>query len=264
MITDSAKNVPENLSHPELWEAFWRDEQGALERLLEAYLPLTRRVLERVSIRLPSHVSVQDLSQVALVGLYKALLSFKPHLRVPFEAYAYPRIRGAVIDELRANDFLSRSRRAQLHKVEQVISDWMVDKGEMPSEEEICQELEMTESDFSTLMDMAKPWCSLDADDEEHEALYNSLADVGQTGVLEEAQRKDMRVLLRNAFQQLDMREQKILYLYYFEELRLSEIAKLYELTESRISQIRALSILKLRAAMETLPQDDLSIGLDG
>ena len=257
---DAHKTMPENLSHAPLWEAYWQGESGAIERLLEAYLPLTRRVLERVSIRLPSYVAVQDLSQVALVGLYKALNSFKPHLRVPFEAYAYPRVRGAVIDELRANDFLSRGRRTQLHRVEQVINGWMAEHGEMPSEEEICSEMNMTENDFSLLMDQARPWCSLDADDEEHDSLYASVADAGQVPASVKAQQKDRRTLLCEAFRVLDVREQKILYLYYFEELRLSEIAQLYDLTESRISQIRALSVLKLRAAMECLPKDDLEL----
>ena len=77
MLVKNEKPVaPSNLSHVPLWEAFWNGEDYALEHLLEAYLPLTRRVLERISIRLPSHVAVQDLSQVALVGLYKALTSF--------------------------------------------------------------------------------------------------------------------------------------------------------------------------------------------
>ena len=261
MKLNNTKPVPsDNLSHAPLWEAFWRNEDRALENLLEAYLPLTRRVLERISIRLPSHVAVQDLSQVALVGLYKALTNFKPYLSVPFEAYAYPRIRGAVIDELRAGDFLSRGRRARLHDVERVINEWMIEHGEMPDEEDICSELDMSSIEFNCLMDQAKPWCSLDADDEDHESLYDTLADIGQIQSSSAVQRKDMQVLLREGFRALDMREQKILYLYYFEELRLSEIAELYGLTESRISQIRALSVLKLRAALECFPREDLEM----
>lgn len=250
----------ENLSHVELWEAFWRDEEGAIEHLLDAYLPLTRRILERISIRLPAHVAVQDLSQVALMGLYKALNSFKPHLRVPFEAYAYPRIRGAVIDELRAGDFLPRSRRAQLHKIEQVINDWMVEHQQMPSEEDICKKMEMSADEFGSLMDRAKPWCSLDADDDEFGSLHDSIADACQVSSSTSSQRNDIRSVLRDAFRILELREQKILYLYYFEELRLSEIATLYDLTESRISQIRALSVLKLRAALDYVSREDLRL----
>ncbi len=253
--------VSENLSHPDLWKAFWRGDERGEDCLLEAYLPLTRRVLERISIRLPAHVASQDLSQVALVGLYKALNSFKPHLSVPFEAYAYPRIRGAVIDELRAGDFLSRGRRTKLHKIEKIINDWMIEKGTMPSEEEICEKLEISSKEFNQLMDQAKPWCSLDADDEESGSLHDTLADICQMSPETNVQRKDLRGVLRDGFRILDMREQKILYLYYFEELRLSEIAQLYDLTESRISQIRALSVLKLRTAIDCLSREDFVLG---
>lgn len=259
-VNDTKPTPSDNLSYVPLWESFWNGEHGAQEKLLEAYLPLTRRVLERISIRLPSHVAVQDLSQVALVGLYKAMDSFNPNLRVPFEAYAYPRIRGAVLDELRANDFLSRGRRARLHDVERVINEWMAEHGEMPEEEDICNELEMTASEFNQLMDQAKPWCSLDADDEDHESLYDTLADAGQVHSPSVVQRKDLHLLLRDGFRALSMREQKILYLYYFEELRLKEIAQLYDLTESRISQIRALSVLKLRAALDCFSREDLTL----
>jgi RNA polymerase sigma factor for flagellar operon FliA len=253
----TARVVSDNLSHAELWNAYWEQGDAAQDALLEAYLPLTRRVMERISIRLPSYVSVKDLSQAALLGLYKSLQNFDPDHQVPFEAYAYPRIRGAVLDELRSTDYLSRGRRTRVDQVEAVICDWMNEYFVMPTEEEICAKLDMSIEAFHQLMDQAKPWCSLDAGDEENASLYNIVAD-NQNSSDMTAQEKDMRHLLREAFRQLDMREQKILYLYYFEELRLSEIAELYELTEARISQIRALSLVRLRAALSCVSADDL------
>ncbi len=257
METTPCRVVSDNLSHAKLWEAYWEQGDVAQDALLEAYLPLTRRVLERISIRLPSHVSVKDLSQAALLGLYKSLSSFDPDHQVPFEAYAYPRIRGAVLDELRSTDYLSRGRRTRVDKVESVICDWMNEYSCMPSEDEICTKLDMSMETFHQLMDQVKPWCSLDAGDEENASLYNIVAD-NQNASDATAQEKDIRHLLREAFRQLDMREQKILYLYYFEELRLSEIAELYELTEARISQIRALSLVRLRAALNCISREDL------
>jgi RNA polymerase sigma factor for flagellar operon FliA len=254
----TCRTVSDNLSHAELWEAYWERGDAAQDALLEAYLPLTRRVLERISIRLPSYVSIKDLSQAALLGLYKSLRSFDPDHQVPFEAYAYPRIRGAVLDELRATDYLSRGRRARVEKVEAVICEWMNEHSDMPSEDEICAKLDMSMEAFHQLMDQAKPWCSLDAEDEENASLYNMVADSQNTSDVT-AQEKDVRHLLREAFRQLDMREQKILYLYYFEELRLSEIAALYGLTEARISQIRALSLVRLRAVLGRISADDLT-----
>ncbi|QBG47384.1 FliA/WhiG family RNA polymerase sigma factor [Verrucomicrobia bacterium S94] len=236
-------------SYEALWSAFRRNGRDAIDALIEAYMPLAHRVLERISIRLPSHVAVDDLLQAALVGLYKAVLDFDSDRGVPFEGYAYPRIRGAVLDELRSSDPLSRSKRKQMDRVELVIAEWMKEYGEMPSEAEIAAELNMELEDFNQLMEEAKPLCSLDAVGVNMVPLHETIAD--PNGVSEErAQQHDVQRLLRVGFSKLDQREQKILYLYYFEELRLSEIARLFDLTEARISQIHALSVVRLRAVL--------------
>jgi RNA polymerase sigma factor FliA len=253
------KVVSDNLSHAHLWEAFWSGAAHSRDALMEAYLPLTRRVLERISIRLPAHVALEDLSQAALLGLYKAMVDFQPHRRVPFEAYAYPRIRGSILDELRANDFLSRSRRSQMERVEAVIAQWLREHGQMPRDEDICDALEMTPETLSQLIDQSKPWCSLDATDENDLLLHEVIADPNSVSE-EQAQVHDVRHILRNLFRQLDMREQKILYLYYFEELRLSEIAALYGISEARVSQIRTMSIMRLRAAMLSMQGEDVTL----
>jgi RNA polymerase sigma factor for flagellar operon FliA len=236
-------------SHETLWDAFQKKSGDAIDGLIEAYMPLAHRVLERISIRLPPHIAVDDLLQAALVGLYKAVLDFDPMRGVPFEGYAYPRIRGAILDELRSNDSLSRSKRKRVDRVEQVIAEWMKEHGEMPSEEEIAAELEMSIAEFNQLMDEAKPLCSLDAGGVDMMPLHETIADPNGTSE-EGAHRHDLQRLLRIGFSKLDQREQKILYLYYFEELRLSEIAILFDLTEARISQIHALSVVRLRAVL--------------
>ncbi len=235
--------------HAALWEAFREGEADAVDALIEAYMPLTHRALERISIRLPPHIAVDDLLQAALVGLYKSIVDFDPQRGVPFEGYAYPRIRGAIFDELRSNDSLSRSKRKQVGRVEAVIAEWMKDHGEMPSEEEIAAQLEMSVEKFNQLMDEAKPLCSLDVGGTDNVPLYETIAD--SNGASEDgAHRHDLQRLLRIGFRKLDQREQKILYLYYFEELRLSEIALLFGLTEARISQIHALAVVRLRAVL--------------
>lgn len=236
-------------SHMDLWESFCLDEENAIDALIEAYMPLTHRVLQRVFIRLPSHIAVDDLLQAALVGLYKAIVDFDARRGVPFEGYAYPRIRGAILDELRSNDSLSRSKRKRVDQVETVIAEWIKDHGEMPSEEEIAAQLEMSIASFNQLMDEAKPLCSLDAGGIDNLPLYETIAD-SNGGSEDGAHRHDLQNLLQVAFRKLDQREQKILYLYYFEELRLSEIALLFGLSEARISQIHALSIVRLRAVL--------------
>lgn len=223
--------------------------EDAIDALIEVYMPLTHRALERISIRLPSHIAIDDLLQAALLGLYKSIVDFDPQRGVPFEGYAYPRIRGAILDELRSNDSLSRGKRKRVDQVEVVIAEWMKEHGEMPSEEEIAAQLEMSIEAFNQLMDEAKPLCSLDAGGADNMPLHETIADPNG-GSEEGAHRHDLQDLLRIGFRKLDQREQKILYLYYFEELRLSEIALLFDLSEARISQIHALSVVRLRAVL--------------
>ncbi len=239
-----------------LWDAYRSSGDDAVEALIQAYLPLTHRVLERVSMRLPSHIAVEDLSQAALVGLYKAIVDFDSTRGVPFEGYAYPRIRGAVLDELRSSDSLSRSKRARVGQAEKVVAEWMKVHGEMPADEDIAREMGMDIDDFLRLMDEAKPLCSLDAGGIDDLPLHEVIADPNGASDLD-AQRSDIRHLLRAGFRHLDQRSQKVLYLYYFEELRLSEIAALFSLTEARISQIRALSVIRLRGVLrERFPSE--------
>lgn len=232
-----------------LWAAYMEQGDKDADALVAAYLPLVNRVLERIAMRLPSHVVIEDLSQVALLGLYKAILAYDPARGVPFEGYAYPRIRGAVLDELRSYDHLSRAKRGKVEQVEGVVSAWMKEYGEAPTEEEIADQLDMSVEDFHVMMDQAKPWCSLDADNTDNLSLHEVIADPnGRSDA--EAQQHDIQQLLREGFRHLPQREQKILYLYYFEELRLSEIAQLFNLSEARVSQLHALAVVRLRSAL--------------
>ena len=256
------KNTIENeekqsqITHAELWEDFWhnRSSDEALARLMEVWMPFVHRVLQRLSIHLPSHVSLDDLLQSALIGLYQAIENFDPKHGVSFEAFGYRRIKGAILDELRAMDRVSRTSRAQLRKIEQAIQEWLQKHGASPTEEELAEAVDMTPRDLALLLDRAQPWLSLDEvvleGDNRNVFLREVVADARAIQPDEEAAKSDLRDNLRKAFLTLTPREQKILYLYYYEELRLSEIAAIYDLTEARICQLHALSVARLRAAL--------------
>ena len=249
------------LAQAELWQEYWNNPESgeALARLVDVMLPFVHRVLERMSINLPSHVEVEDLLQCATVGLYHAISRFDPKQGISFEAFAYQRIRGAVLDELRSLDHVSRSCRAQLKRVELTICAWIQKHHEHPREEDLAKEMGISAAELSGLLDRAQPWLSLDDVKVQAEgggySLKDILADTQSVMPDQEAQQEDMRRYLRQAFRELGSREQKILYLYYFEELRLSEIAVLYELTEARICQIHALAIAKLKASLGSAEQ---------
>lgn len=248
--------APATLAHSELWDAYWQhpDSDEPLCDLIEIYQPYVNRVLERMAIHLPSHVALEDLLQSALVGLFQAIEHFDPHQGATFEAFAYRRIRGAILDELRSADRISRSSRAQVRKIEEAIRGWAQEHGATPGEDVLAGLVGMTTEALSGLLDRAQPWLSLDElvleGDSRSVMLKEVIADPRATLPDVAAQKEDLNACLHRAFLQLGAREQKILYLYYYEEMRLGEIAALYDLTEARICQLHALALAKLRAVI--------------
>jgi RNA polymerase sigma factor for flagellar operon FliA len=244
------------LEHSDLWHDFWQDPESgaALTKLIEAFAPLAQRVMERMAIRLPPHIAVEDLLQSALVGLYHAITRFDPAQGVRFETFATPRIRGAILDELRASDHASRSTRALSRKIESTIQQWNNDHKSLPTESELAKELNLTSETIASTLAQSQPLLSLDSVVMEHEGhpvtLMEIVADDHAKTPRFVTEQKDRHLMLHKAFLKLTAREQKILYLYYFEELRLSEIACLYDVTEARICQIHAMVVTKLRALL--------------
>lgn len=244
------------LEHSDLWYEFWQhpDSGPALTLLVEAFLPLAQRVMERISIRLPPHVAVDDLFQSALVGLYHSITRFDPSKGVRFETFATLRIRGAILDELRSADHIPRAVRSLIRRIEAAIQQWHTTHHAPPDEEELAREVNLSPSELLATLVQGQPLMSLDSVVMDHGGhsmtLLDILADNQSLTPKESAEREDTRVQLRKAFLKLAAREQKILYLYYFEELRLSEIAELYGLTDARICQIHAIAVAKLRALL--------------
>ncbi|MEI6211077.1 MAG: FliA/WhiG family RNA polymerase sigma factor [bacterium] len=253
--------MPE-LKFKNLWFAYWQDRSSneAMTRLMEAWEPLVHSLLARIAIRLPSHVSREDLLQAALIGLYSSIDRFKPDMENGFEAFASHRIRGAMLDELRKNDYISRGLRARLRKVESAIEESTRTNGLPPEEEQLAGMLGMSQDELTRTLDSARPWLSLDQTISSESTdgtilLRDIVANDQAEDPADEASREDMYRCLRKAFRSLTAREQKILYLYYYEDLRLKEIAKLFEITEGRICQIHALSILRLKAVIKLYNQ---------
>ena len=255
--------MPE-LKQKSLWFAYWQDRSSgeAKSRLMEAFMPLAHTLLARIAIRLPPHVSREDLLQSALIGLYGAIERFKPDMEAGFEAFACHRIRGAMLDELRKNDYISRGVRARLRKVENVIEESIRQNGVPPEDDQLAEMLGMSESELARTLDSARPWLSLDQTISSESAddsvlLRDIVANDQAQDPADEAAREDMHHRLRRAFRCLSAREQKILYLYYYEDLRLKEIATLFEITEGRVCQIHAMSILRLKATIKEFGQKD-------
>lgn len=246
-----------DIEHKDLWLKFWndRDSSDAMADLVNAWMPLVNSILDRIAIQLPAHVQVDDLFQSAVIGLFGAIERFDVKNGAGFKSFAYRRIKGAILDELRSNDHVPRARRAKLKKLERSMQLLTNKLGAPPDEEALAKEMDVSVEDVRELIDSAHPLLSLDqviiANKGGKEIfLKDVLADPDSPSPDEQAVKEDMRTSLRKSFRCLSVREQKILHLYYFEDLRLSEIAALFEVTEARICQIHGLAIAKMQALM--------------
>ncbi len=201
---------------------------------LRAYLPLVKRVVRQLSFQADSVLDLQDMEQIALMGLLEALRRYG----IPdgqFAAYAVHRIRGAVLDELRQHDWRPRRLRQKTHKLNDAIRDFAKQLGREPTFDEISSQLKISAEEYQEylLLDSAKAMESLD------ELLSGDIAQ--PMSALESRSLEDEMMVshtLKVALASLDEREQTILSLYYQHELSLKEIALVLDLTEARICQL--------------------------
>jgi RNA polymerase sigma factor for flagellar operon FliA len=223
--------------------------------LLKRFAPLVRHVVERVAATLPRNVDHEDLYSAGVLGLLDAHAKFDTRKGVKFETYAVWRIKGAVLDQLRALDWASRSMRRKARNLDGVTRKLDQKLGRAASEEEVARELKMSRDDFYRLLDHVRGavLVSLDEartnDGEDQGTLADHLADPNSIDLesrLEDDQTK--RMLLRT-IDLLPEQERLVVALYYYEHLTLKEIGRTLGISESRVSQVhtRAMSRMKLR-----------------
>lgn len=240
--------------------AAWRAYQGvspnAIDEkdLIERYLPLVRNVVDRIKLTLPPHIDPDDLYSVGVTGLIAAVRKYNPEQGNTFAGYAALRIRGAVLDELRRMDWCPRRTRARVRKFKEAIGDLEQRLGRPAAEEEICGELGLSPADYEKWLEESRPvtFVALDyqTDGEESEgsSLHEFLADDNDVTGRENLEQAELLQLLAQRMADLPDIPRKILAMYYFENMRLAEIAAVFGLTESRICQIHSQTILGLRA----------------
>lgn len=225
------------------------------EQLVREHLPLVKTVVGRLALTLPAHVDHEDLYSAGLVGLWQAVRSFDPRQGAGFATYARIRIQGAVLDELRRLDCVSRSVRDKGRRVEEALRRAEQRLGRLPSEAEVAAELGVSEEEYAALLEEVRPvtFVSLDAanlgqDGEESLPTAEAVADPAQATPRETAARRELVRLIAQRLRELPEVQRKVLTLYYFEDLRLREIAEVFGVTESRICQIHAQAILALKS----------------
>jgi RNA polymerase sigma factor for flagellar operon FliA len=230
--------------------------KGQLDRdaLIRQYSPLVRRLAHHMMAKLPPSVQVDDLIQVGLIGLSEALTRFEASQGVQFETFATQRIRGAMIDELRDNDWMSRGSRKSQKEIEAALHRLEHRLGRSPSEREIATELRMSLEDYQTLLAKVQgtqlvyleDMSGAEGDDS---FLDRHLVD-SDVDPLQMLRDQRIRQALVDAIKLLPEREQHIMSMYYEQDMNLKEIAAVLGVTESRVCQLHSQSIARLRAKM--------------
>jgi RNA polymerase sigma factor for flagellar operon FliA len=223
--------------------------------LLRRFAPLVRHVVERVAASLPRNVDHEDLYSAGVLGLLDAHAKFDLGKGVKFETYAVWRIKGAVLDQLRALDWASRSMRRKARTLDGVTQRLDQKLGRAASEEELARAMKMTRSDFYRLLDQVRGavLVSLDesrsGDEQEPSTLGDHLPDPSTVNLEDRLAEEENKILILRALNHLPEQERLVVALYYYEHLTLKEIGRALGISESRVSQVhtRAVSRLRLR-----------------
>jgi len=256
--------VPEELLR--IWADFKSTGSGeARELLILHYAPLVKYVASRVATGLPASVEQADLVSYGMFGLIDALEKFELDRGIKFETYAIPRIRGAIIDELRSLDWVPRSVRFKHREFEKAYAEVESRLKRAPTDREIAEHLGIslgelhdivTQISSVSILALDEP-VSVGSDRGETISLMDTLTDVAHGDLIEGLEGDEMRAMLSAAINQLSDREKIVVTLYYFEGLTLSEIGDVLGVTESRVCQIHTKAVGQLRIRLTDTSEDD-------
>ncbi len=227
------------------------DDAALLEERLRAHLPLVRRVARRLLVHKPPHIDAEELIGWGMEGLLHALQRFDPTKRVAFEAYARLRIRGAILDRLRATDFMARRLRLKAKRLERAYHTLEVRLGRPATEEEVAAELGIElEALREMLVQLGRSGAvSLEDPGEigaaEPQALEKIL-DADRADPLDALLSRERARLVGKAIAELPPRERSVVSLYYHEGITMREVAEVLGITESRVSQLHSQALLRL------------------
>lgn len=238
----------------QLWIEFKRDpsNQDLRNRLVERYLPLVRYNGERIWSRLPEGVELDDLISAGVFGLMDAIDAFDLSRGVKFETYCVPRIRGAMLDELRTMDWVPRLVRSKASKLNEALKTLEARLGRQPSELELAEHMSLSVAELEKMMLDANAVNLISLNKKWYET--DSYKDVREIDILEDKKGEDptKRIqkndLMRLVTKGLNRNERLIIILYYYEELTMKEIGATLDLSESRVSQMHSSIVQRLQS----------------
>ena len=238
------------------WERFKEtNDSETRDQLLNQYLQLVKNVAGRMAAGFPKSVELNDLINTGVIGLIEAFNNFDPGRGVKFETFAVPRIRGAILDELRALDWVPRSTRAKARNLDRALMKLENELGRGPSENELADRMEISVDDlFAARKDVSvTSILSLDElicreDDNRQVPRIETIQNTTTVDVLQDMEKVELRAYLLHAISALTEQERLVVSLYYYEELTLKEIGDIMLISESRVSQIHTRAVTRLRS----------------
>src|ERR671938_85164 len=237
-------------------------DQAVRDRLILSYAPLVKYVAGRLGSGLPAHVDENDLVSYGLLGLIGAIERFDPDRDIKFETYAIARIKGSIIDELRAMDWVPRSVRSRARDIERAIADLERKLMRAPTDEEIAEKLGISTEDLndnlseigrSSIAALDELW-TISSSGGDQVALIDTIEDTQGPEPQSALAETEMKEAIAEAIARLPEREKLVVTLYYYEELTLREIGEVLGVTESRVSQLHTKAILRLKARLAGSP----------
>jgi len=221
------------------------------DQLISRYAPLVKRIAYHLMAKLPASVQVEDIIQNGMLGLLDAISRYEEGLGAQFETYAVQRIRGAMLDGLRENDWLPRSLRREMRRIEVAVHTLEQQHGRQPTERELAEALGMNLAEYQKMLQEARGYQLVYFEDfgEEEDDDFLERHMIGEAvDPLTLLEDQNMRAVLVQAIEDLPEREKMVMGLYYEEDMNLREIGEVLGVSESRVCQLHSQAIARLRS----------------
>jgi RNA polymerase sigma factor for flagellar operon FliA len=220
------------------------------DKLILDHVPLLKHIAGRLALDLPARIEREDLVGYGMVGLIQAADAWDPARGLKFSTFAYPKIRGAILDELRKQDFLPRSRREKVRELERAFAALEQEHGVPPAPEELAARLGVTQEEVDEILLSGKSAGQTSLDDGPSDELAGMLSDPRSKDPVGSAEWQETKLMLTRAIGGLPEPEKTVITLYYAEGLLLKEIGDILGVHESRVSQLHSRAIFRLNRAL--------------
>jgi RNA polymerase sigma factor for flagellar operon FliA len=241
-----------------------RDTYGSVpadlkEKIVLEHTPLIRYIVNRIAVRLPSHIDLEDLHNTGVIGLMDAIDKYDPEKNCKFKTYAEFRIKGAILDQLRSLDWVPRSIRQKSRRLEQAYSDVEQRLGRSASENEVASSLGIDLDEFYYLLSQVKGISMVNLDelrsgsDSDQPAYGDIFEDVKAENPFASLKSRELCQAVADCIGNLPEKERLVISLYYYEDLNMKEIGNVLGITESRVCQIHTKSVARLRSKLRTV-----------